>query len=174
MDITIPAGALLTQRDIQVRELTDPSLLCLGGSSLYADGCGLYFDIGGGTDEALTGWVTIAIHLPAGFTVPSPLAVYRLVPAATPLLSPSWTTELIKNVSYNATTRILSFETEHLSSFAAGTTAPAPAPGGGGGGGGGCAMSTSGPADLFTLLLPIVAIGLWFAMRFVGGKRSQV
>jgi uncharacterized repeat protein (TIGR01451 family) len=171
VDITVPANALTTPRDIILSELHDPCNSCLGGTGLYADGSGLYLDLTGGIDEPLGGWVTLAIHLKTGVTLPSPLTVYRLVPPATVLDSWTWTTDLIRNVSYNSTTNVLTFQTMHLSSFGVGAPA-ASVSSSSGGGGGGCAMSPTGEPDLFLLLLPLAAIGVWAGTRLIGRRRS--
>ena len=71
---------------------------------------------------------------------------------------------MIRNVSYNATTNVLTYQTLHLSTFGVGA---ASASGGGssGSGGGGCAMSPGGEPDVFLLLLPLAALGFWIGTR---------
>ena len=165
VDVTVPANVFSTTRDIVVNELRNPVCECNGGSAIFADGSGLYLDITGGIDEVLPDWITVTVTLAPGATLPSPLAVYRLVPPATPTDSWTWTTDWIRIVSYNATTRVLIFQTKHLSSFGMGTSAPAAS--GGGGGGGGCAMSPGGETDVLVPLLPLVALGFWAATRRV-------
>ncbi len=165
--ITVPPNAFTTPRNVVANELRNPVAECPGGSGLFADGSGLYLDITGGVDEALGGWVTISTQLTPGAALPSPLAVYRLVPPATPLDSWTWTTDLIQNVSYNPSTNVLAFQTMHLSSFGVGFAAPAAGSSSGGGGGGGCSMSPDGEPDVFVLVLPLAALGFWTATRLI-------
>jgi len=73
-------------------------------------------------------------------------------------------------VSYDSTTNILTFQTMHLSSFGVGSSAASGSSSGGGGGG--CAMSPNGEPDVFLLLLPLAAIGVWAGTRLTGRRRS--
>ena len=187
VDIAIPNDAFGTSINMLVNELSNPVVACLGGAGLFADGSGLYLDItggsgcGGGDSDAdvLGDWITVTIHLMPGVTFPSPLAVYRLAPPTVSSLGAyTWTADLIRNVSYNAATGVLTFHTMHLSSFGVGAAAPAAASssgsGGGGGGGGGCAMSSGSgaEADVFVLLLPPAALAIWIGIRLIRRERS--
>jgi hypothetical protein len=173
--VTVPANVFSTVRYIEVNELRNPVSECYSGSGLFADGSGLYLDITGGIDEVLSDWITVTVTLAPGATLPSPLVVWRLVPPATPADSWTWTTDWIRNVSYNATTHVLIFETKHLSSFGVGSSTPAAPGGSSGGGGGGCAMSSGGETDVFVLVLPLVALGFWAATRWVRrGRLAKV
>ncbi len=172
--ITVPANALSGTLDLAATELRNPVIETAGGTGIFTDGSGLYLDISGGTDQPLSGWVTISVqlNLTSGVNITPPVAVYRLVPPATAAGSWTWTTDLIQNVSYNATTGVLSFQTEHLSSFGLGAaSASGAAAGSSSGGGGGCAMSPNGEPDLFLLLLPLAALGIWTGTRRIGRKR---
>ena len=92
VDITVPNDALATSVNMRVNELRNPVVECLRGSGLFADGSGLYVDIIGGSGcggsdsdaDVLGDWITVTIHLAPGYTLPSPLAVYRLVPPRRP------------------------------------------------------------------------------------------
>jgi hypothetical protein len=167
--LTVPAAVFDATRELVATELRNPVSECQGGSGLFSDGAGLYLEITGGTDAVLSDWVTITVTLAQGITLPAPLTIYRLVPPATPLESWTWTTDDIRNASYNAATRVLSFQTKHLSSFGAGSTPAPAASGGSSGGGGGCAMDKAGQPDIFLLLLPLAALGVW-----VGARRTRM
>jgi hypothetical protein len=151
VDVTVPPGVFSAPRDLTVSELRSPDVPCPGGF-------GLYLDIGGGADELLSDWITVTLHGVTG--VPNPPAVYRYVPPATPLGSGSWTHDWIRNEQYDPAARTLTFQTQHLSSFGAGS-GTAPSPGGNSGSdwtsSGGCAMSSGGGADWSMLLLPLAA-----------------
>jgi hypothetical protein len=165
VDLNVPANALSTPRNISVSELRNPVEPCPGGTGLYpADGSGLYLAISGGADEVLNGWITVTIHLTPGVNLPSPMAIYRLVPPPTELGGWTWTNDWLRNVSYDPIARTLTFQTMHLSTFAAGA-APVGSSSGGSGGGGGCSMSPCAEPDLFMFLLPLAALGLWIAAR---------
>ena len=186
VDIAVPNDAFDTSISMKVNELRNPVVKCHGGSGLFADGSGLYFDlIGGsgygGTDsdgDALGDWITVTIHLAPGATLPSPLAVYRLVPPTVASLGAyTWTTDLIQNVNPAGTPAgEVTFQAKHSSTFGVGTPPTStPPPSGGsssGGGGGGCAMSPGGEPDMFVLLLPLAALGFWVATRLIGRRRS--
>jgi hypothetical protein len=179
--ITVPANALGGTLNLAATELRNPVVETTGGTGYFTDGSGVYLDISGGMDQPLNGWVTITVqlNLASRVTITPPVAVYRLAPPATALGSWTWTTDLIRNVSYNATTGVLSFQTEHLSSFGLGAATSNGGGGGGaivsggssGGGGGGCAMSPNGEPDLALLLLPLAGLGLWAGRRLIGRKR---
>ena len=174
--ITVPANALSGTLDLAATELRNPVVETASGTGFFTDGSGLYLDISGGTDQALSGWVTITVqlNLASGVTITPPVSVYRLVPPATAAGSWTWTTDLIRNVSYTATTGVLSFETEHLSSFglgAATSNSGGGAAASGGSSGGGCAMTPGGEPDLSLLLLPLAALGVWAGTRLIGRKR---
>ena len=175
VDITVPNGSLATSVNMMVNELCNPVVGCLGGFGLFTDGNGLYLDITGGSGcggsnsdaDVLGDWITVTIHLMPGVTLPSPPAVYRLAPPTVSSLGAyTWTTDLIRNVSYTAGTNgnggTLTFQTMHLSSFGVGAASSAPPATGGGGG---CAMSPGGQPDIFVLLLPLAALGIWTGMR---------
>ena len=87
------------------------------------------------------------------------------MPPANALGGWTWTTYWLRNVSYNPAARTLTFQTMHLSTFAAGDPPASGGSSGGGGGGGGCSMSPRGEPDLFILLLPFAALGCWIVAR---------
>jgi hypothetical protein len=120
VNINVPECVFATPLNIGVNELQDPVILCPSGIGIFADGSGLYLDITGAGDEELSNWVTITVTLASGATLPSPLGVYRLEPPATVLGAWAWTTNSIRDVSYNSTTRELTLQTKHLCSFGAG------------------------------------------------------
>ena len=181
VDLTVPNDAFGTSINMTVNELSNPVEECPGGSGIFAaDGSGLYLVITGGSgcggtdssEDPLGDWITVTIRLKPGAVLPSPLTVYRLSPPTVSSLGAySWTTDLIRNVSYDANANVLTFETKHLSTFGAGAGA-APASGGGGGGGGGCAMSPGGEPDIFLILLPLAALGTWAAACGIRRKRA--
>ena len=177
VDISVPDDAFGTSISLMVNELTNPVVECPGGSTIFAAaGSGLYLNITGGsgcggTDcnaDALGDWITVTIHLAPGATLASSVGVYRLVPPTLASLGAyTWRTDLIQGVHYDPNANTLTFETKHLSSFGVGAGTAS-----GGGGGGGCAMSRGGAPDLFTLLLPVAAIGLCLAARLNQRKKS--
>jgi hypothetical protein len=188
VDVAVPIDAFGASVSMTVSELSNPVVECPAGYGIFAaDGSGLYLDIVGGSGcggndsegDVLGGWITITIHLAPGATLPSPLAVYRLAPpTAGSMGAYTWTTDWIRNVNYSAGTNELTFQTMHLSTFGVGSPGAAPSggggggSGGGGGGGGGCAMSPGGEPDVFVLLLPAAALGIWAATRLIGRRRS--
>ncbi len=187
VDIAVPNDAFSTSVSMTVNELSNPVVECPAGSGIFAaDGSGLYLDIIGGSGcggndndgDVLADWITVTIHLAAGATLPSPLAVYRLAPPTFGSMGAyTWTTDWIQNVSYSAGTNELTFQTKHLSTFGVGSSGSAASGSGGsgsggGGGGGGCAMSAGGEPDILLLLLPLTALGIWVAMRLVRRGRS--
>ena len=135
VDIAVPGDAFGTSINLMVNALSNPVVQCPGGSNvLTAAGSGLYLDITGGSGcggadsdgDALGDWITVTIHLAPGYTLPSPVAVYRLVaPTVASLGAYCWTTDLIQNVSCNSATNVLTFQTMHLSSFGVGAGAGA-------------------------------------------------
>ena len=183
IDISVPNDALTnTMLTLSASELRNPAQLIspTGANNIFADGSGVFFTLTGGVDELLNDWVTITITLPPGTTLPNPLAVYRLVPP-----SPSFTPANLFAVNYWTQADIqvvgvvtdpvtgavkLTFQTLHSSSF--GVALNFNDVGNAVSSAGGCSMSPGGEPDVFVLLLPLAALGIWAGTRLIGRKRS--
>lgn len=167
---------------LSASELRNPAQLILAGAAnnIFPDKSGVYLTLTGGIDELLSDWITVTVTLPPGTKLPNPLAVYRLVPP-----SPSFTLSTLLSTSDGTHDGIqgetvvtdpvtgavkLTFQTLHASDFGVGYnygeiySALSSSSG--------CAMSPGGEPDIFVLLLPLVALGIWAGTRLIGRKRS--